>query len=269
MRNGFLTVQKRKIARNLYDFGPYITLKKSAAYLLKPLFEHHCRILYRIELKDFQGMCGDRHDEYVFRWIDAGDTGAIAQIECMEEWLTGRVESLLKTGALCATAMQGERVAAFYLANLEKGVIDKLHMVLSLGAAEAFGEQITVHKDHRRRGLATRLRCFSYHHLRERGVNSLYGHRAMDNVASENSAKKYDSHEIAVFRYVRFINKQCLYCLPVTAGKCLISKNRFLSMRGKKAMLFKKYCAQYLRTPYFLLSTSELLEICDRKPHSE
>ena len=260
MRNDFLKVQKRKIARNLYDFGPYITFKKSAAYLLKPLFEYHCRILYRIELKGFQEMCGGRHGEYVFNWIDAGDMGAIAQIECMEEWLTGRVESLLKTGALCAIAMKGERVAAFYLASLEKGVIGKLHMVLSLGAAEAFGEQITVHKDHRRRGLATRLRCFSYHHLREKGVTSLYGHRAMDNLASEKSAKKYDLQDIAVFQYVRFLSHQRLHYTPVlqvgTRGKkgYRVSNSRVAPYENRRI-----WCGN---TPWFTLSTAELLKKC-------
>ncbi len=262
MRNDFLTVQKRKIARNLHDFGPYITFRKSAAYLMKPLFESHSRILYRIELSDFPEMSCGHDDDYEFKRIDAGDIDAIAQIERMEEWLTGKVGALLNTGAVCMTAMQEDRVAAFYLANLKEGIVDKLHLVLSLGPSEAFGEQITVHRDYRRKGLATRLRYFFYRYLRERGVASLYGHRAMDNLASEKSAKKYGSRDLAVFRYVRFLNHSRLQYSPVSRQGKPGSDALLYVVADRQSVQCETPTTRRGNTFRFFLSTPELIERC-------
>lgn len=213
MPKDFLKIQRRKISRNFQDFGSYITIRKSAVYLLKPLFESHSRIIYQIKLDTFPEI-GSVENDYVFKMVNPDDTDLINQIEAMEEWLVGRMRPMLLTGAICMAVLQRDKVAAFYLASLEKGVVSKLHLEIVLGESDAFGEQITVHKAHRRRGLSTRLRYSFYTYLKERGITTVYGHRALDNIASKKSAQKYHYADLAKIQYVRFFSSRRLQYQP-------------------------------------------------------
>ncbi len=213
MQKDFFRIQKIKLLRNLHDFGAYITAQKSAAYFLKPLFEFHSRIIYHVKL-DVLPQIELVENDYKFKLVGLDDNALINQIQAMEEWLVDRMRPMLLSGAVCMAALRRGNVAAFYLANLEKGVVSKLHLEIALGERDAFGEQITVHKAHRRRGLATSLRYFSYSYLREKGITSVLGHRAVDNIASKKSAQKYCYTDLAKMQYVRFLNSRRLRYKP-------------------------------------------------------
>ncbi len=253
--------------RNLRDFGLYITFKKSVAYLLKPLFESHSRIIYRIELEDFPDI-GDSGGDCEFGLVTPEDADLIHQIETLEEWLAGRLRAMLETDALCMAALQHGRVAAFYLASFGEGIVSKLHLVLQLGENEAFGEQITVHRDFRRQGLATRLRYFFFSHLKQMGVTSLYGHRALDNVASERSARIYRSQDLARMTYVRLLICKTLKCRPICGGTRQAGQGAGrLSMKPKPWMDAGRHLFSLQNKLYFSLPASELMERCTpRRP---
>jgi len=82
------------------------------------------------------------------------------------EYYTSQSYAELEQLFLIRMVQFGDYNLANYLANLEKGVVSKLHLEIALRESDAFGEQITVHKAHRRKGLSTRLRYIFYTYLR-------------------------------------------------------------------------------------------------------
>lgn len=264
MLKEFIEFQTRKISRNFQDFGFRITIQKSVSYFLKPLFESHSRILYRIKIDAFPQI-GSADNDYGFKLVNPDDDDLICQIETMEEWLVRRVKPMLLAGAVCMVALQRDHVAAFYLANLESSVIGKLHLEITLGQRDAFGEQITVRKTHRRRGLATRLRYFLYTYLKGNGITTVYGHRTLDNIASKKSAQKYHYEDLAKMQYVRFFNFQRLRYWPLV-GKI---KNIDIDAAPESIMVNPKEGSgsSLLSSPFggkikFSISTSELVQKC-------
>ncbi|MBL4575424.1 MAG: GNAT family N-acetyltransferase, partial [Opitutaceae bacterium] len=143
----------------------------------------------------------------VIRTIDLTEKNLIAQILSMEGWLKGRLENLLREDGRCFVALDGDTVAGFNLVSFRKIDIPRVHFIQKLEGKEAFSEQITVHRDYRGRGLATRLRYKVYQDLLTQGINTLYGSTEITNTANLALSQKVGLKDIANIHYRKFLWK--------------------------------------------------------------
>ncbi len=211
----------KKFLRNLNDYGFSITLGKSILYLIQPVYENRTYRIYRFELERLWDI-PSKESVFAFKVIDRSDTGIIRQIEDMEEWLKGRVASMLEDGGLCLVALDGESVAGFNLVSLGKGYIPLIGLRRTLRENEAWSDQITVNKNYRCIGVGTALRYRIFKELQKRGIRKIYGGAQTSNPASLNLARKVGFKEIADIQYLKIFNKKRLrYKRVVTYGPSL------------------------------------------------
>lgn len=179
----------RKIIRNAEDYGVLIALKKIGAYILKPIYEKQVYRIYGINLENFTPKrCTS--NGFTFRLLDKSDGDLIKQIEKMEEWLQSDLTSKFAQQGLCLVALSANRVAGFNLIVFNNVAIPLLHLKRTLKRHEAWSEQITVHKDFRKHGLAAELRYRIFAELKSRGLKKLYGGALLSNLPSLKLAQK-------------------------------------------------------------------------------
>ena len=200
----------RKFLRNLNDYGFLVTLRKIISYLIQPVYENRTYRIYRFDLQNLQETPSGE-SVFTFKIIDKSDTGIIRQIEDMEEWLKGKVASLLETGGLCLVALDGEKVAGFNLVSLAEGYIPLIGLRKDLRENEAWSDQITVSKNYRGKGLGSALRYRIFKELKKRGIERIYGGTQISNLASLNLARKVGFKEIADVQYLKILNKKRLH----------------------------------------------------------
>jgi len=206
MTPGIIT---KKVLRNLNDYGFSITLRKIISYLIQPFYENRTYRIYRFDLENLQDI-PSKESVFAFKVLDKSDTGIIRQIEDMEEWLKGKVTSMLEAGGLCLVALDGQRVAGFNLVSLKEGCIPLIGMKRDLRENEVWSDQITVNKNYRGKGLGSALRYRIFKELRERGIRKIYGGTQISNLASLNLARKVGFKEIADIQYIKTFNKRSL-----------------------------------------------------------
>lgn len=183
------TIITRKIRRNWEDYGALNTVKKIIAYLLKPVFVRVTYRLYRIRI-DSQALSRVSDDSFEYRLIGPEDHDLIRQIEAMEEWLSGKLKEKLLAGDLCLVVLNGKRLAGFNLVAFGKVYIPLIKKEIILRPHEAWSEQITVHPNHRRQGLAANLRRRMFVELARRNVRRFYGGTLRENEGSLRLSRK-------------------------------------------------------------------------------
>ncbi len=192
----------RKIIRNARDYGWKKTLSKSAATALSIVYRRLVYRLYRLPIAP-DAAPPDEDGSFVFRLLSPEDTDALAQVEAMAEWLEGRLAAKLAAGDVCLAAMDGDRVAAFNIIAFGRVEIPLIHTHHSFHAGQAWSEHIAVHKDYRRRHLASRLRGHVFAELARRGVRLLYGGTLIDNLPALNLARGLGFVEFADAQYTK------------------------------------------------------------------
>ncbi len=228
---------KKKFIRNVKDYGIWTSVKKSTSFLIKPAYHKITYIIYEINIQDIQKTEINRND-YEFKILTIEDDCFINQIEDMEEWLGGELKEILKTNGICMAVIAKDKVAGFNLMTLGEGTIALLKLRVITGSDEAWSEQISIHKDFRRKGLANQLRSKFYNELKKMGVKALYGHRQEWNIASKMSAQKYTFKELVKADYIKILNIQRFRYAKLASGQ---SGEEFLSGRDSRAKVEKRY----------------------------
>lgn len=195
----------RKFLRNLNDYGFSITLGKFIFYLIRPVYENRIYRIYRFDIERLQDI-PSKESVFAFKVIDKSDIGIIRQIEDMEEWLEGKVVSMLKAGGFCMVALDGKRVAGFNLISLGVGDIPLIGMRRILRDNKVWSVQITVNKNYRRKGVGTALRYRVFEELKKREISKIYGGTQLSNHASLNLARKIGFKEIVDIQYLKVFN---------------------------------------------------------------
>jgi len=195
----------RKFLRNLNDYGFSITLEKLMFYLVRPVYEKRTYRIYRFDIERLRDI-PSKKSVYAFKVIGKSDAGIISQIEDMEEWLEGKVASMLEDGGLCVVALDGERVAGFNLLSPGKGSIPLIGLRRTLRENKVWSNQITVDKNYRRKGVGTALRYRVFEELKKREISKIYGGTQMSNLASLNLARKVGFKEIVDVQYLKVFN---------------------------------------------------------------
>ncbi len=157
----------------------------------------------------------------------------------MEEWLRGELKNSLITNGICMAIIKKNKVAGFNWVTLGEGSIPLLKLRVITKQDEAWSEQITIHKDFRRKGLANQLRTKFYNELKNMGVKALYGHRQGWNIASKMSAQKYTYTELVKADYIKILNIHRFRYAKLTSDQ---SSEEFLSERDTRTKVKKRYC---------------------------
>jgi GNAT superfamily N-acetyltransferase len=144
-------------------------------------------------------------DGLIFKTLGAGDEAEIAQIENLAEWLRGSLRKEIAAGAMCLVALQNEKVVGSNLIAFGDVLIPLINLQRTFRKSEAWSEHIAVHRDCRRRGIASKLRYRAFEELRKRGIKRVYAGALRHNVVSLQSARKVGHREFVDVRYLRLL----------------------------------------------------------------
>ena len=227
-----LIIFKKKFARNFRDYGFFICLKKTIFYLARPIYEKTNVVLFKTDIKNIVGK--ELYQSNLnFKWVESKDTYIIKQIEEMEEWLTGKLESYVGNNKLCLTALKNNEVIGFYLISFSDIYLPLLCLKVLLKDDEAFGEQITVHKKYRRKEIATEMRSVAYMELKKRGIKTIYSAIFPYNVASLKSNKRGGGKRIGQLLYKNIFQSRQLCFIKNSGKKIFIETKEDSSLSAK------------------------------------
>lgn len=195
----------RKFIRNVEDHGFSHAFKKTFQFILSPFFESRVYRIYAIDFDSSKLSSASKQSGFEFKILHKKDYDLIADIEDMEEWLAGRLGSKIASNSLCLTALDGRHVAGFNLVSFGKVFLPLLNTTRQLQADEAWSDQITVHKNYRRMGIASQLRFHMFQELKKRGVRRFFGGTLRSNEPSLRLARKVGFKELEDVRYVKFL----------------------------------------------------------------
>jgi hypothetical protein len=198
---------KKKIFRNVKDYGIWTSIKKSTKFLIWPFYHKITYIIYELNLQDIPNK-EININEYRFKILTVEDNDFINQIENTEEWLKGELKKSLSRNGICIAILRDDKVAGFNWVTLGVGTIPLLKLRIIIKPDESWSEQITIFKDFRKKGLANQLRTEFYHELKKMGIKALYGHRQVWNIASKMSAQKYTYRKLVKADYIKILNIQ-------------------------------------------------------------
>jgi ribosomal protein S18 acetylase RimI-like enzyme len=205
-----LSMIRKKIARNVRDYGLGRSIQKLVAKALSPLFEVRAYYIYVIDLRRIASGPAPAPSGIGIRFIEPDETALIAQIEDMEEWLHGRVSDKLRRGQKCLTALRGNDVAGFNLISFDTLSVPAVHLTKSLRPAECASEQITVHPKYRGLGLGGDLRNAFFQAMKEAGYRRIYGGTDVTNTANQALSRRVGLKIFAKARYRRICGLQRL-----------------------------------------------------------
>ena len=201
---------RRKLVRNLRDVGVLCTARKGLVCLFSPFYLHKVYRIYSIRLDQGAQPVPPR-DDFEFRFITVNDSRLIQQIEVQEEWLAGKIESKLESGAICLVALDGETVAGFNVVSFGEVYIPFIRMKRRFRPNEAWSDQVTVSYLYRGRGLGVSLRLRIFEELRLRGIRRLIGGTLPNNHANLALCRKVGLQEVANAHYVRQFGRERWY----------------------------------------------------------
>ena len=229
-------ILKNKLLRNFNDYGFWICLKKTIFYLFKPFYENIVSIVYKVDLENIDLKAVNKSD-FFLKLVNIKDINLINQIEEMEEWLQDKMKSKLLTNGICMAFLHKDKVIGFYLASLGEVFLPLLKLKVTLRLNEAWGEQITIHKSYRRKGLAAELKNRIYIELKERGINTIYAAAAVYNKATLKSAEKFSFNQLVKVQYLKIFNSKRLRYSKLTStyqGEKSGSVNKNILRKHKK-----------------------------------
>ena len=190
----------KKFRRNATDYGIPVAWMKTIKFLMGVIYEKKRYRIYAIDLTR-----GERHplkpDDFVYRIVLPENRDIIQQIEGMEEWLRGRVESMLEQGGICLAAMDNGKVAGFNLVSFGEIYMPLVKKKRRFRASEAWSTQITVRKAYRGKSLGMTLRLRMFDELRGRGIRKFYGGTLPENKANLRLTRKVGFREIFEIEY--------------------------------------------------------------------
>lgn len=202
-----LIVMLRKIQRTIEDYGWRVALKKCVAGLCQPIYIQRVYRLYFICLSGVQVVSQTADEQWQFRTISSRDIREISEIEHLSEWLRGLLKCKLENGSICLIASKNERLAGFNLVSFGKVRIPLINMSHRFGPRHAWSEQLYIHKDFRRQGLAFDLRQHIFKILQSRGIQKLYGGTLVSNSGILQLARKVGFTEFVDVHYQRFLRR--------------------------------------------------------------
>ncbi len=126
----------------------------------------------------------------------------------MAEWMRGELVDKIASGSLCLVILDENKVAGFNLITFGGVFIPLIKLKRVFHQHDAWSEHIAVHKNYRRRGLATQLRYRIFDELRRRGYKKLYGGTLVSNKPSLKLAHKLGFKEIADIRYLKILDSK-------------------------------------------------------------
>jgi ribosomal protein S18 acetylase RimI-like enzyme len=208
-RPGRIDMYRKKWARNYTDYGLWISVKKTVAFMTQSIYHKILYYLYELDLNKYVEK-EKMKTNYIFKMIQPDEVDMIAQIEEMEEWLKGTFKKKLQDNCLCMVVLDGDKVIGFNYVAIGQATIPLLKLRIITGPKEAWSEQITVSSDYRRQGIGGQLRSHFYRELRSRDITALYGHRQEFNTASRESAKKFTAGVMVLAEYRNILGMQRL-----------------------------------------------------------
>jgi GNAT superfamily N-acetyltransferase len=204
-----IIIMKKKFLRHVEDYGITHSLKRTTRFLVSPVFQKPHLIIYEIDIINTPEKQIPKKG-YAFKLLEPKDSDFIDQIEVIAEYLKGKLKAKLSTNGICMAVIEQNRVVGFNLASAGEVYLPFLKARVITDTDEAWSEQITIHKDHRKKGLGGALRNRFYAELRKKGFKALYGHREKFNIASERSAKEYTSRLLVKAEYLKIITFEIL-----------------------------------------------------------
>jgi len=184
-----------KFLRNAQDYGIRVALRKSTEFLFAFIYEKKRYRIYAIDFTRSERR-PPKQDDFAYRIVLPEDMEIIRQIEGMEEWLRGRVVSMLRNGSICLAAMDDGKVAGFNLVSFGDIYMIFVKKKRRFRKGEAWSEQITVNKAYRGKNLGTALRLCMFDELRGRGIRKFYGGTMPDNKANLSLTRKVGFREL-------------------------------------------------------------------------
>ncbi len=191
----------RKVQRNFQDHGLYEVIRKSVAYLFRPLFEKRIYRLYKIDFLKIPPVAPPEIEGVTFKFLIPTDEAPIREIERLSEWLNGTVKARLESGAICLVAFDGDQFAGFNLISFGRVYMPLVKLYHTFRAGEAWSEQIAVSKDCRKKGLGANLRYRIFQELRKRGYRRFVGGALLNNIPSLKLARRVGFSEFVDIHY--------------------------------------------------------------------
>jgi len=264
-----LKVIKYKLLRNLRNFGFWITFKQIMLYLTKPFYENVVLFLLSIDVENIPEDKLNR-SALTFKLVNVEDTSLINSIEKMEEWLYGKVTEKLSNNSICMAILGDGELLGFYLASLGEANIPLLGLRIIFKPDEAWAEQISISKNYRRKGLATRLKSSIYVEFRKRGIKTVYAATRVYNKAYLEFVRNFGFQKAFIFRYIKVLNYRKLIYNKIDLESLRIHKNNFSTwFRMAETYQNKKTPTKIIKGHslpqpngeryYFTIKTSELL----------
>ena len=198
----------QKVQRNFTDCGGIVTMKKFLGRLVSPLYETRVYRIYRINLDTTSQKTDPAPEGFTFKLLNQQDKSEIEQIDKMAEWIWGKLVAKIASGSLCLVILDENKVAGFNLITFGEVFIPLIKLKRVFHQHDAWSEHIAVHKNYRRRGLATQLRYRIFDELRRRGYKKLYGGTLISNKPSLKLARKLGFKEIADVRYLKVLDSK-------------------------------------------------------------
>jgi L-amino acid N-acyltransferase YncA len=200
-----VTGLRKRVRRNLEDYGFAATGKKIAAALAGPIYRRRFYRIYRIKLSA-GALAPPRVDPgLALRLLAADDGDAIRQVETLAEWLEGTVADGLRGGDLCVAVFSEDTLAGFNLVTFGEAYVPGVAYRLRFRPDEAWSVHIAVNPEFRRRGIASALRRQAFQELQARGIRRFYGGAFPSNVASLELARSIGFRELADIEYRRIL----------------------------------------------------------------
>jgi ribosomal protein S18 acetylase RimI-like enzyme len=232
-------ILKRKILRNLNDYGFLVFFKKMLSYPLKPFFENVGFILFAIDLNNIREETVKKNG-FSFKWVEAKDHQLINAIEDMEEWLRGRVKEKLSNNSMCMAVLTGNQLLGFYLASFGGGHIPLLRLRVIAGNGEAWGDQITIEKGSRKLGLGTELKRSIYAEFKRKGIKNIFAATRVYNKASLELSRKFGIQKAFRLNYIKvFAYRRLVYRRIQVNSAGLSSRGFFTWLKELRNCRFK------------------------------
>ncbi len=208
-----------KVRRNLRDYGLATTLRKAVLRVLGLIFEVRTYRIYRVILPASAPL-PPPPPGISLRLLDPAQGSLIAQVEGMEEWLSGKVARMLEAGSICLAALEGDRVAGFNLISFDEVEMPLIAWRRRFPAGFAWSEQITVHPLYRGRGLAVTLRRTAFAILARRRCRRFYGGTLPGNAANLALCRKVGFRLITDIRHFKllFLHRWSFHRVPRELG---------------------------------------------------
>ena len=156
-----------KVYRNWQDYGWYITIKKTLAYLVRSVYFRQVHRIYRINLEATKPSMDFEKNHFTFEILTSQNLDMISQIENITEWLRGRLTEAVAAGQVCLVALDGDEAAGFNLINFDDATLILVNLKKKLRNGIAWSEHIAVKKGFRKTGLGSQLRFRIFQELRD------------------------------------------------------------------------------------------------------